>query len=80
MYLKMMLGGQLLEQQPVQNANLYTGNSLQSTMTDMIRRHEATIDGMDDQPQFLLEAHPTQLPSKYRTPMLRKLAVFFNLV
>jgi hypothetical protein len=81
MYLKMMLGGQLLEQRPVQNANLYTGDYLQTTMRDMIRRHEAEIDRLDDQPQFILEENPAVLPKPRRMQtVFRRVNVFFKLL
>lgn len=81
MYLKMMLGGQLLEQEPVQNANLYTGDYLQTKMREMICRHEAEIDRLDDQPQFLLEDKPTQLHAKkgFRT-LFGRAALFLKIV
>lgn len=81
MYLKMMLGGQLLEQQPVQHANLYTGDALQNAMKEMIRRHEAEIDRLDDQPQFILEEKPAILPKPGRTQtVFGRAAVFFKLL
>lgn len=80
MYLKMLLGGQLLEQLPVQNANLYTGDYLQTTMRDMIRRHEAEIDRLDDQPQFVLEKDPTAPAQRKRRTFFGRAAIFFKLL
>lgn len=79
MYLKMMLGGQLLEERPVQNENLYGGDTLQTTMTEMISRYEAEIELRDEQPQFILEPTPTALPKKEKwSSVFRRAAVFFK--
>lgn len=79
MYIKLMLGGKLVEERLVNSGVFFHEERLQIIIQDMLAAYENEIDQSDDQPQFLLEENSSKAKRPLKTKVRAALSFLLDL-